>query len=185
MLSTPSFSIYLHDLYDFTNNWDIGTSIACLISLILTTMVVKMLLEDTSSRHITLVALCIQLCSYIFSMVLFGLDLEKHYLLGLLQSSLLDMPWFFLLWLPAYVQVTKMCPSDVESIFNAVIYTMFYGSFQVVGRIIGLLMTQFFKDCGLRDLVNIELCISIAILCCFIQMYYRKMLPTRHEVAQI
>ena len=179
MMTTPSFSIYLHDLYDFTNDWDIGVSIGCLFSLTITTICYKMLCENTSSRNITLGALCIQLCSYAFSLVVFQLNLQEWYLGGFLQSTLLDMPWFFLLWLPAYVQVTKMCPSDVESIFNAVIYTMFYGSFQVVGRILGLLMTQIFKDIGMRDKANITLCISIAVGFCLMQMHFRKMLPTR------
>ena len=70
------------------------------------------------------------------------------------------------IWLPAYVNVTKMIPADIEVVVNSIVQTMQAGSSQVIGRLLTVGISEAFLASfkGLTDIQAIS--ITLAIACC-------------------
>ena len=116
--------------------------------------------------------------SYIWSIVVFNDHLYEWYLGGMLQAAFLDTVWLCLIWLPAYVSITKMIPSDVELVMNAIVATLQFGSLQIFGRLISLALTEILLQFGLADFTVLTIVFGIAILAAFYQMIKCRLLAT-------
>lgn len=109
MFTTPTFQVYMGDKYNNTADQDLITSCGYCFMLIIVTAFFSFVLENREARRITLAALIIEIISLVLStfVIVFG---KAYYWEGFFQSLFLDLMYMSLLWMPAYVQVTKMIP---------------------------------------------------------------------------
>jgi hypothetical protein len=84
------------------------------------------------------------------------------YYVGLFQTGILDTSYKTLLWMPAYVQVTKMIPSDVEVFINSIVKTLQAGSMQVWGRLLGTGLIVIFEQ--FRHIDKMHSCIIVMLI---------------------
>jgi len=104
---------------------------------------------------------------------------------GLIQYAVFDSVYRTLLWMPAYVQVTKMIPSDVEATTNGILKTLQAGSTQVYGRLLAVCLTQLCVELGLRYYIAIILVLILAFILALVQLALLGLLATREEVQDI
>jgi len=145
MLITPTFQVYLGDVFNNTNPEDILAACCISCALVGITVVYSIWLEGKEARTITAIALIVEIPSYFMSIYVFSDSMSNEigpwYWVGLVQAALLDTVYKSLMWMPAYVQVTKMIPADVEVVINSIVKTMQAGSIQVYGRLLGTGLT--------------------------------------------
>ena len=124
MLLTPTFQVYLGDIYNNTNKQDIIAETCISSSLVVVTVIYSIWLENKEPRRIIFVSLIIVMVSYCLSVYVFAEVMYQWYIVGLIQATFLDTVYKMLMWLPAYVLVTKMIPHEVETILNAFVKTL-------------------------------------------------------------
>ena len=123
MLLTPTFQVYLGDFYQSSSKFGLISDTLCNGSLILNTFIFYACLQNLEVRAVAIASLFFEFVSYIFSCWVFSENKADWYWGGLMQAACFDTTYKCLMWLPAYIVVTKLIPADVEVVMDGVIKT--------------------------------------------------------------
>lgn len=188
MLLTPTFQVYMGDLYNNSNKFDLLSDTIINAAIILVTIFYSFFLEDKESRRVCALALILEILSMVWGMWCYTDFEDKYetYWLGVIQAGLLDTPYKCLFWMPAYIYVGKMTPTDVETAINSIVKTLQAGSMQCYGRILCIGMTQLLMMAKSLDRDQaVIVTIAIAILFTFLQLLLVPMLATNDDIEDI